>query len=106
MTAVITTKARKYQESVGKFRQNRLFQNDQRQFYRELNQEGERCDDNLSDAEEQVLTYEACDCTRMPLHMPKTLETCKKRMPFLIQKASRCAADRTSKTTFFIFHFL
>ena len=95
MTAVITTKARKYQESVGKFRQNRLFQNDQRQFYRELNQEGERCDDNLSDAEEQVLTYEACDCTRMPLHMP-----------FLIQKASRCAADRTSKTTFFIFHFL
>ena len=25
MTAVITTKARKYQESVGKFRQNRLF---------------------------------------------------------------------------------
>ena len=37
---------------------------------------------------------------------PKTLETCKKSMPCLIQKASRYAADRTSKTTvFFIFHF-
>ena len=27
----------------------------------------------------QALAYEACDHTRMPLHMPKTLETCKKR---------------------------
>ena len=42
----------------------------------------------------------------MPLHMPKTLETCKNSMPCLIKKASRCAADRTSKTTtFFIFTF-
>ena len=31
----------------------------------------------------------------------------KKSMPFLIQKASRCAADHTAKTTMlFIFHFL
>ena len=31
----------------------------------------------------------------------------KKSMPCLIKKVSRCAADRTSKTTtFFIFHFL
>ena len=30
----------------------------------------------------------------------------KKSTPCLIKKASRCAADRTSKTTFFIFHFL
>ena len=46
--------------------------------------------------------------TRTPLHTPKTLETCKKKStPCLIQKASSCAADRTSKTTvFFIFHFL
>ena len=28
------------------FKQNRMFQNIQRQFYRELNQEGERCDDD------------------------------------------------------------
>ena len=29
-----------------------MFQNNQRQFYRELNQEGERCDDDQPDAEE------------------------------------------------------
>ena len=31
--------------------------------------------------------------------MPKTLDTCKESMPCLIKKASRCAADSTSKTT-------
>ena len=36
-----------------------------------------------------------------PLHKPKTLETCKKSMPCLIQKASRCATGRTSKTSVF-----
>ena len=35
-----------------RFRKNRMFQNNQRQFYRELNQEGERCDDDQIDAEE------------------------------------------------------
>ena len=55
----------------------------------------------------QALAYEACDCAHMALHMPETLEMCKKSMPCLIEKASRCAADCTSKrTTFFIFHFL
>ena len=34
------------------FRQNRMFQNNQRQFDRELNQEGERCDDDQQDAEQ------------------------------------------------------
>ena len=29
-----------------------MFQNNQRQVYRELNQEGERCDDDQPDAEE------------------------------------------------------
>ena len=29
-----------------------MFQNNQMQFYRELNQEGERCDDDQPDAEE------------------------------------------------------
>ena len=53
----------------------------------------------------QALAYEACDCTHTPLHMPKTLETCKKSTPCLIKKASRRVADHTSKT-FFIFHFL
>ena len=42
----IATKVRRYRESVDRFRQNRMFQNSQRQFYKELNEEGERCDDN------------------------------------------------------------
>ena len=42
----IAAKVRRYQERVDSFRQNRMFQNIQRQFYRELNQEGERCDDD------------------------------------------------------------
>ena len=48
----IAAKVRRYQDRVDRFRQNRLFQNNQRQFYRELNQEGERCNDNQPDAEE------------------------------------------------------
>ena len=48
----IAAKARRYQERVDKFRQNRMFQNNQRQFHRELNQEGERLDDEQPDAEE------------------------------------------------------
>ena len=45
--------------------------------------------------------------THTPLHTPKTFEPSKKSMPCLINKASRCAAYRTSKTTtFLIFHFL
>ena len=48
---------------------------------------------------------ETYDRTCTPLRTPKTIETCKKSTPCLIKKASRCAADRTSKTTFFIFHF-
>ena len=48
----IAAKVRRYQERVDRFRQNRMFQNNQRQFYRELNQEGERCDDDQPDAEE------------------------------------------------------
>ena len=55
----------------------------------------------------QALACEACDHTGTPPHTPKTLETCKKSTPCLIKKASRRAADRTSKTTMFlIFHFL
>ena len=56
----------------------------------------------------QASAYEVCDRMHMPLDTPKTLETWgKKSTPFFIQKASRCAADRTSKaTTLFIFHFL
>ena len=41
----IAAKVRRYQEQVDNYRQNRLFENNQRQFYRELDQEEERCDD-------------------------------------------------------------
>ena len=54
----------------------------------------------------QASVYEACDRMRTPLRTPETLETCKKSAPCLIKKASRCATNRTSKATFFIFHFL
>ena len=42
----------KYQRRVDSFRQNRLFENNQRQFYREFNQEEERCDDDQPVPEE------------------------------------------------------
>ena len=42
--------SRRYEGRVEGFRKNRMFQNNQRQFYRELNQAGERCDDDQSDA--------------------------------------------------------
>ena len=41
----IAAKVRKYQGRIDSYRQNRLFKNNQRQFYRELDQEEERCDD-------------------------------------------------------------
>ena len=42
----ISAKVRRYQGRVDSYRQNRLFENSQRQFYRELDQEEERCDDD------------------------------------------------------------
>ena len=48
----IAAKVRRYQERVNRFKQNRImFQNNTRQFHRELNQEGERCNDDQPDAE-------------------------------------------------------
>ena len=48
----IAAEVRKYQRRVDSYRQNRLFENNQRQFYGELDQEEERCDDNQPVAEE------------------------------------------------------
>ena len=48
----IAAKVRRYQGWVDSYRQNRLFENNQRQFYRELDQEEERCDDDQLAAEE------------------------------------------------------
>ena len=42
----IAAKVRRHQGRVDSYRQNRLFENNQRQFYRELGQEEERCDDD------------------------------------------------------------
>ena len=49
----IAAKGRRYQGRVDSYTQNRLFENNQRQFYRELDQEEERCgDDDQPVAEE------------------------------------------------------
>ena len=48
----IAAKVRKYQGWVHSYRQNRLFENNQRQFHSELDQEEERCDDDQPVAEE------------------------------------------------------
>ena len=48
----IAAKARRYQGRVDRYKQNSLFENNQRQFYRELDQEEERCDRDQPVAEE------------------------------------------------------
>ena len=48
----IAAKVRSYQGREDSYRQNRLFENNQRQFYRELDQEKEKCDDDQPAAEE------------------------------------------------------
>ena len=48
----IAAKVRRYQGRVDSYRQNRLFEKNQKQFYRELDQEEERCDDDQPVAEE------------------------------------------------------
>ena len=48
----IATKVRRYQALLESYTQNRLFENNQWQFYRELDQEEERCDDDQPVAEE------------------------------------------------------
>ena len=55
--AAITAKVRRYQERVDSHRQNRLFENNQRQLYRELDRE-ERCDDDQPVAEESKVLGE------------------------------------------------
>ena len=51
MITAIAAKVR-YQGQVDGYRQNRIFENNQRQFYRESDQEEERCDDDQPVAEE------------------------------------------------------
>ena len=48
----IAAKVRKYQGRVDSYRQNRLFENNQKQFCQKLDQEEERCDDDQLLAEE------------------------------------------------------
>ena len=48
----IAAKVRRYQGRVDSYRQNRLFENNQRQFHRELEREEKRCDDDQPVAEE------------------------------------------------------
>ena len=51
-STAIAAKVSRYQGRVDSYRQNRLFENNQRQFYRELDQEEERCDDHQPVPEE------------------------------------------------------
>ena len=48
----IAAKVRRYHGRVDSYRQNRLFENNEKQFYRELDQEEERRDDEQTVAEE------------------------------------------------------
>ena len=48
----IAAEVRRYQGQIDSYRQNRLFENNQRQLYRELDQEEKRCDDDQPVAEE------------------------------------------------------
>ena len=48
----IAAEVRRYQGWLDSYRQSRLFENNKRQFYRELDQEEEICDNNQSVAEE------------------------------------------------------
>ena len=48
----IAAKVRRYQGQTDSYRQNRLFENNQRQFDRELDRQEERCDDDQPVAEE------------------------------------------------------
>ena len=48
----IAAKVRRYQGRVDSYRQNRLLENNRRQFYRELDQEEKKCDDDQPVAEE------------------------------------------------------
>ena len=54
----IAAKVRRYQGPVDCYRQNRLFENNQRHFYRELDQKKERCDDDQPVAEESKQFWE------------------------------------------------
>ena len=49
----IAAKVRRYQGRMDSYGQNKLFENNQRQFYRELDYEKERCDDGQPVAEEE-----------------------------------------------------
>ena len=59
MIVAIAAKVKRYQKMVDRFRQNRMFQNNQRVCYRALNQEGERYNDDQPDAEELKKFWEA-----------------------------------------------
>ena len=54
----IAAKVRRYQWRVDSYRQNRLFESNQTQFYSELDQEEERCDDDQAVAEESNQFWE------------------------------------------------
>ena len=51
---------------------------------------------------QQASAYEACDRTRTPLHMPKTLETCKKKHVLFNSKSFKVIARRLKQQRFYL----
>ena len=77
----IAAKVRRYQGRVDSYRQNRLFENNQIQFYRELDQEEERCDDDQPVAEKLNCFGEAYGvCLQTIRRMQSGYKTCKVKL--------------------------
>ena len=72
-------KVRRYKGWVDSYRQNRLFENNQRQFYRELDQE-ERCDDDQPVAEESKQFWETYGVSLQTIRMQSAYKTCKVKL--------------------------
>ena len=77
----IAAKVRRYQGWVDSYRQNRLFENNQTQFYKELDQEEERCDDDQPVAEESKVFGETYGVSLQIIRrMQSGYKTCKVKL--------------------------
>ena len=77
----IAAKVRRTKGRVDSYRQNRLFENSQRQFYSELGQEEERCDDDQPVAEESKQFWETYGVSLQTIRrMQSGYKTCKVKL--------------------------
>ena len=89
----IAAKVRRYQGRVDSYRQNRLFENNQRQFYKELDQEEERCDDDQPVAEESKQFWGNRVCRKVDESIDHIVSGCSK----LAQKEYKRRHDNLGK---------